>query len=343
MVIMQKDLVLALSFIKGIGNSRFIKFVDYVTGAYGMESSLSYDDIRDAGSKLRIKNLEELTAEEFTRCKDSAARIIEESQRQSVSFITFEDPSYPRELMDAVDDKGRCSPPSILWYRGDISKLSMDCCAVIGTREPTREGVDAGMFLGEFLAKNGINVVSGLAKGCDTAAHQGALKSRGVTTAFLSTGLDWDSVYPRENQNLARRIVDGGGLLLSEYFVGHKTGRFEFVARDRLQAGVSSAVFVLQSTYNGGSMHAARAALKSRRLCYVLSYKNDRINRDPVTSGNRELLKEGALMITGLDVKEHSAELLKKLKTKTAGAEDDKQVKDKVEGDGPDKEYQLFQ
>ena len=234
--------------------------------------------------------------------------------------------AYPHCLLDAVDDHGKCNPPCVLWYRGDISKLSMDCCAVIGTREPTKEGVDAGMFLGQFLAKNGINVVSGLAKGCDTAAHQGALKAGGVTAAFLSTGLDWNSVYPRENQSLARRIVEGGGILLSEYFIGHQTGKFEFVARDRLQAGVSSAVFVLQSTYNGGSMHAARAALKSKRQCYAFSYKNDRLNRDQITSGNRELLKEGALLISEKDIRENSAELLGKLKTETAGAAPDKQV-----------------
>ncbi len=317
---MQKNLVLALSFIKGVGSKRIIKLADYLTGISGGGDEFSCSDLRDAGTKLGIKSFASLDPDDLSRCRDAAARIIEESARQSVSFITFADPAYPRELLDAVDDHGKCNPPCVLWYRGDISRLSMDCCAVIGTREPTNEGVDAGKFLGGFLARNGINVVSGLAKGCDTAAHQGALKAGGVTTAFLSTGLDWNAVYPRQNQDLARKIVDGGGLLLSEYHIGQATGRFELVARDRLQAGVSSAVFVLQSASNGGSMHAARAALRSRRLCYVLTYKNDRLNRDPVTAGNRELLKEGALAVSGRDFKENSAELLGKLKIRAAGA-----------------------
>lgn len=111
-------------------------------------------------------------------------------------------------------------PPLLLWYRGDLSITNLPGFSVIGTREATPEGIVGGIYLAGEFAKRGFNIVSGLAIGCDTCGHKGALKVKGKTTAILANGLDNDSIYPPENKYLAEEIVQNGGLLISEYRIG---------------------------------------------------------------------------------------------------------------------------
>ena len=146
--------------------------------------------------------------------------------------------------------------------------------AVIGTREPTHNGIKAGEFFAGEFAKKGYNIVSGLAIGCDTTGHKGALEVNGVTTAFLANGLDWESIYPKENLKLAQDIVRNGGLLLSEYPIGQSCGRYGLVARDRLQAGLSKATIVVQTGEKGGTMHAVNATIASNKPLFVVEYKH---------------------------------------------------------------------
>ena len=195
-----------------------------------------------------------------------------------------------------MDEDGKPNPPIVLYYRGDINALEKPGVAVIGTREPTPMGTKAGMFFAGELAKRGYNIVSGLAVGCDATGHEGALAVDGTTTAFLANSLAWNDIYPQENVDLARRIVENGGLLLSEYPLGYKGGKFAFIARDRLQAGLSYATLVVQTGERGGTLHAVNATLAANKPLYAIKYNHDTELQHQKVQGNIKLLKEGKAM-----------------------------------------------
>ena len=139
-----------------------------------------------------------------------------------------------------------------------------------------------------------------MAEGCDTIAHRGALNAGGKTIAFLGHGLD--SVYPPSNKDLAEEILLNGGLLLSEYDVGTPVTKYNLVARDRLQSGLALATLVIQTSVNGGTMHAARVCLNSGKPLFVVKYSDKETDSAEQTQGNHELAKEaGAAYIKGTD------------------------------------------
>ena len=161
--------------------------------------------------------------------------------------------------------------------------------AVIGTREPSSLGYKIAERLGYKFGEAGLNVVSGLAIGCDTGGHKGSLQAHGLTTAILAQGLD--KVYPKENKELADSIIDNGGCLISEYFVGSVSQASNFVERDRLQAGLSHAVVVVETDIKGGTMHTVKYAEKYQRILACFDHKEKEINH-PKSQGNRMLIKE---------------------------------------------------
>lgn len=202
-----------------------------------------------------------------------ADNIIEKSEEQGIHAVTFQDKNYPKSLLKTINEHGNLDIPTILYYKGDLNICNLPCIAIIGTREPTDGGLKAGMYLGELLADAGYNVVSGLAKGCDTAGHMGTLKTKdGKTTAFLAHGLD--SIYPAENKKLAEEIVSRGGLLMSEYPIGTTVNRYNLVARDRLQAALADATIVIQSGIKGGTMHAVTNTILAGKPLFCVKYKN---------------------------------------------------------------------
>ena len=146
----------------------------------------------------------------------------------------------------------------------------------------------------------GYNIVSGLALGCDSAGHRGALKYQdGKTTAFLAHGLD--TVYPPENERLAEEIVERGGLLMSEYPVGDTVNRYFLVARDRLQAALSAATIVIQTGLHGGTNHAANTTLISGKPLFCVKYGNESLMHSEKVEGNIALVSKGAQFITSSD------------------------------------------
>ena len=167
----------------------------------------------------------------------------------------------------------------------------MKSVAVIGTREPTTEGRTAGLFLSKAIAKQGINIVGGLALGCDTFGHEGAVEANGMTTAFLAHGLH--TIYPKENESLAQKIVESGGLLISEYPIGTEPYTPYFVERDRLQSGISDATIVVQTGIVGGTMHAVNATLMNNKPLFAIEYTSDLVMKQEKVLGNRKLISEG--------------------------------------------------
>jgi DNA processing protein len=137
----------------------------------------------------------------FDAAEDEAKRVAEAGG----FFLTREDAAYPERLLEIYD------PPAVLWIRGDAWRCSRPGIAVVGTRQPTPYGSGMAEMLSRDLANRGLVIVSGMARGVDTAAHKGALDAGGKTVAVWGTGID--VVYPKENKKLAERIVESGGRL----------------------------------------------------------------------------------------------------------------------------------
>lgn len=238
-----------------------------------------------------ISDIPEYYLTDFTRCRANAERIIEECAKHNIGITIFGDEHFPLQYRSLIN-KGKETCPVLLYYKGDIKKVcSMPGVTVIGSRRVTKEGYVDGEYFARFLAQQGCNIISGLAVGADTAAHNGALLARGVTTAITAFGLD---VTPRNNPYLMRQIVVEGGLLLSEYAPGTQECAATLVERDRLQAGLADVLLLVQSDdKKGGSMHAVRTAIENHKPVFTIDYRDTQIAGHPMVQGNLRLIREG--------------------------------------------------
>ena len=145
--------------------------------------------------------------------------------------------------------------------------------------------------------------MSGLAYGCDTAAHQGALEAGGATTAILANGLDDSSIYPSANCRLARKILEHHGLLLSEYPIRERINHYRMVARGRIQTGLGQATVLVQTWYQGGSLYASESTLKLGKPLFVVDFKPHSPEAGNfVTAGNRMMIEEGGIPLRSNEV-----------------------------------------
>lgn len=247
--------------------------------------------------------------DEFAKAGEHAENVIEFSSSLGISMLTCYDDKFPMLFSTTVNADGRSNVPLLIHYRGNIDVCDRSGLAVIGTREPTPSGMQASEYFAAEFASKGINIISGLALGCDTAAHRGALKVGGSTTAILAGGLD--SVYPKENLSLSERILESGGLLMSENPIGTTTNKYNLVSRDRLQAGLANATLVIQTSINGGTMHAAKSTLASRKPLWVVEYKD---TSDAKIQGNLLLKEMGAETMTSSVLRNNPQYFLDKLK-----------------------------
>lgn len=155
---------------------------------------------------------------------------------------------------------------NLLYYEGNIALFQKKIIGVIGTRTPSALGLYNASYISSVLSKKGYAVLSGLAKGIDTAVHQASLSS---SIAVLPTSLD-KPTYPKENSSLRCEIVKAGGLVVSPFKEGSSLYKSSFVIRDRIQAYLSSVLIVVESSVTGGSMHALKWACDHKRTVYVL-------------------------------------------------------------------------
>jgi len=199
-----------------------------------------------------------------------------------VWLVGYFDPDYPSRLQQIA------SAPAVLWVRGTAP--TGNAAAVVGTRNPTRGGVDRVHKVVSVLVSTGYGIVSGLATGIDTTAHEAALAEGGRTWAYLGSGVDYPT--PRENVELAERIVAAGGGLLAEVDPGTKPSARTLVARDRLQSGTSSLTVIGQSGIPSGTLHTARFAIEQERSLVVVAPPASE-SEDPAWAGNRALCDPG--------------------------------------------------
>ncbi len=164
--------------------------------------------------------------------------------------------AFPKELAKASD------APYALYYKGNLAALNARRCAVVGTRRMTDYGRRATRDIAGALSRAGICIVSGMAVGIDAAAHEAALATPGPTIAVLGSGLDEKTIYPKQNLQLARRILENGGLLLSEYSCGMPAQQYTFRDRNRIVAALAEAVLVIEADIKSGSLITAKLALE---------------------------------------------------------------------------------
>lgn len=176
-------------------------------------------------------------------------------------IITYWDVEYSQLLKKIYD------PPLILYYIGDISLLTTNSIAVIGTRNPTSYGKKVAKDLTVDLCSNDLTIVSGLARGIDTVAHETAIKTNGKTIAALGNGLDF--IYPSENKILYEKIISNG-LLITEYPLTTKPDAQNFPRRNRIIAGLSLGVLVIETDITGGAMQTASLALEQNREVFAI-------------------------------------------------------------------------
>jgi DNA processing protein len=207
--------------------------------------------------------------------------------KAGVVFLTQSDPGYPALLREIHD-------PPIGLYRKGQPVFDLPCVAIVGSRRATLYGQGVARRLGAELAALGFCVVSGLARGIDTAAHEGALSVGGRTAAVLGTGID--IIFPPENLDLYRRIAQEGALL-SEFPLGRAADPESISMRSRLVSGICEAVVVVESDLRGGAMTTARFAGEQGRLLFAVPGRIDQ----STSSGCHQLIRDGATLLTRVD------------------------------------------
>ena len=201
------------------------------------------------------------------------------------TVITQESPSYPNSLREIH------APPIVLYVWGELQERDHHAIGIIGARRTTHYGTESAKKLAYQLAYAGLTVISGLARGIDTAAHQGALAAKGRTIAVIGSGLS--KLYPPENRALAEKIRDGNGAIVSEFSMEIEPDRQTFPMRNRIIAGWSHGVLVVEAGLNSGALITASQALEQGRSVYAVP---GHINA-PSAFGSNRLIQQGAKLV----------------------------------------------
>src|SRR5213082_1081772 len=213
-------------------------------------------------------------AAELNRIRDFGATV-----------ITQESPSYPKSLREIH------APPIVLYVWGDLQERDNHAIGVIGSRRTTHYGSECAKKLSYQIAYAGLTVISGLARGIDTAAHQGALAAKGRTIAVIGAGLL--EIYPPENRGLAEKIMGGNGAIVSEFSMEIKPDRQTFPMRNRIISGWSHGILVVEAGLNSGALITASQAIEQGRSVYAVP---GHINA-PSAMGSNRLIQQGAKLV----------------------------------------------
>jgi DNA processing protein len=219
--------------------------------------------------------------------------------QDSNGVLTLHDPDYPNLLREIHD------PPPLLFYRGEPQLLNHPQLAIVGSRNPSRNGNDTALEFAKHLSGAGFVITSGLALGIDTAAHQGALAARKLTVAVAGTGLD--RVYPARNRELAHQIADHG-VLISEFAPGTPPLAANFPRRNRIISGLSVGTLVVEAARQSGSLITARMAMEQSREVFAIPGSI----HNPLARGCHALIRQGAKLVeTASDIMEELNPLMR--------------------------------
>lgn len=240
------------------------------------------------GAFLKEYRVSDKSIKALTECAPSEKmhEMMVTMRKLDVGVMRMGDDKYPDALMHIQQ------PPAILFYRGAPDCLMGKCITVVGSRTASPQGQLVTRSICRDLAQAGVTIVSGLAMGIDSAAHEGCLEGGAPTAAILACGMDVD--YPQENNDLRERIVREGGVLLSEYPMGMHSGKYIFQMRNRIMSGLSKAVLLMESRIRSGSMITVQHALDQGRE--VFAYPG--VPGSEYAEGAHQLLREGATYFT---------------------------------------------
>ncbi|MCX6737894.1 MAG: DNA-processing protein DprA [Candidatus Parcubacteria bacterium] len=206
---------------------------------------------------------------------------------EDINTIDINNPLYPQLLKEIID------PPRVLYYKGNLDFNNAPIIAVVGTRRCSDYGKQATIEIVFKLAQAGFTIVSGMAKGIDTIAHQTALDYNSKTIAVLGTGIDDKSIYPQENLGLSKKIIENNGAIISEYSPGTTGYKSNFPKRNRIISGISQAVLVIEAKEKSGALITARHAIRQKKTVFALPGSI----YSPNSKGCNQLIKNGAKLI----------------------------------------------
>ena len=235
---------------------------------------------------LQIKGMGEKTIQYMLdqTIKDGLEKHIDYMIKNDIDIISIQDEEYPKMLKEIYD------PPISLYCKGDKTILNQRAIGIVGCREATEYGKGAAKYFAYHLAKENFNVVSGLAKGVDSYAHIGT--NCGKTIAVLGNGLD--TVYPKENEFLAKQIMERGGAIISEFPLGTKPDKMNFPARNRMISGMCEALLVVEAKKKSGTLITVDFALEQGRDVFVVPGNINSVN----SVGTNRLIQQGARLVT---------------------------------------------
>ncbi|MGC4014011.1 MAG: DNA-processing protein DprA [Luteolibacter sp.] len=236
---------------------------------------------------MRVERIGEEISSILHRWQDHADPIgeIAEAKQRGISIVTQEDPDYPEPLLESYD------PPLLLYVWGKIEARDRHAIGIVGSRRATPYGRNVTKKLSFQLAGAGFTIVSGLARGIDTTAHEGALAAKGRTIAVIGSGLA--KLYPPENLGLAEKIADGNGAVVSEFPLHTPPDRQTFPMRNRIVAAWSKAVLVTECPSRSGSLITANLASENGKTVYAVPGSID----SPMSMGCHELIRDGATLV----------------------------------------------
>lgn len=271
---------IALNMTPGIGPRAATKLLE----RFGSPDAVFHASRTELESlRLTPESIESIMKREF---HEKAVVELERVKALGGDVLILDDGSYPN-LLREIDD-----PPIVLYVKGDWQGcFDQPCVGVVGSRMCSTYGENSSEMLARDLSSRGITVVSGLARGIDTAAHKGAIRGNGKTVGVIGTGID--SVYPRENTGLVREIIASGGCLVSQFPIGTPPIKENFPYRNRIISGLSHGVLIVEASERSGSLITARLAMEQNRE--VMAVPGN------ITSGNsfgtNYLIKCGAKLV----------------------------------------------
>jgi DNA processing protein len=270
---------LALTLTPGLGAMRARRLVEHFGNADGV--------LRASLTELEAAGLLAVSAQSLGTGKslELAQQELARANAGGIKVLALDDPAYPPHLKEIYD------PPLVLYVRGNAETLSQPGIAVIGTRHPTPYGTGMAERLACDLAARGLVIISGMARGVDTAGHRGAISAKGKTVAVFGTGID--IIYPKENSRLADQVLAFGGAVISEFPIGTTPFAQNFPIRNRIISGMSVGVLVVEAAEYSGTRITSRCALEQNRD--VFAVPGNVTNKN--SWGPNTLIKQGAKLV----------------------------------------------
>jgi len=270
---------LAISLTPGLGPTKARKLVEH----FGSVEAVFHASLTELeGTGIQAVSAQSIaTGKSGELAREEIARIA----AAGVTVVSAEDSCYPSRLKEIYD------PPLVLYVRGNPEVLTQPGIAMVGTRHPTPYGSGMAERLACDLAAQGLVIISGMARGVDTASHRGAISAKGKTVAVFGTGVD--VIYPKENSRLSEQILALGGALISEFAMGTFAAPQNFPIRNRILSGMSIGVLVVEAAEYSGTRITARCALEQNRD--VFAVPGNVTNKN--SWGPNTLIKQGAKLV----------------------------------------------